>query len=112
VLTHASIVFSTWRLTLDVIRIGLDRESISYVRYDGKVPHKDRQSVLDRFKTDTTIRVMLLTLSCGAVGYVVTLASPAVLPRTRHKLTLDQPHSNHSLPSLPHGATLVRIFQS
>jgi SWI/SNF-related matrix-associated actin-dependent regulator of chromatin subfamily A3 len=64
----ASIVFSTWRLTLDIVGMGLERASIPYIRYDGKVPQKDRQSVLDQFKTDPTIRVMLLTLSCGAVG--------------------------------------------
>jgi SWI/SNF-related matrix-associated actin-dependent regulator of chromatin subfamily A3 len=64
----ASIVFSTWRLTLDIVGTGLERVSIPYIRYDGKVPQKDRQSVLDQFKTDPTIRVMLLTLSCGAVG--------------------------------------------
>ena len=106
-LTHGSIVFSTWRLTLDVIGKGLNRESIPYVRYDGKVPQKDRQSVLDQFKTDPSIRIMLLTLSCGAVGYVVFHSSVF----TSCELADDsQPHSNHGLPGVPHGATLVRIF--
>jgi SNF2 family DNA or RNA helicase len=75
VLIRPSIVFSTWRLTLDMVGTGLDRASIPYLRYDGKVPQKDRQSVVDMFKTDPAIRVMLLTLSCGAVGYVAVSAS-------------------------------------
>jgi SNF2 family DNA or RNA helicase len=67
-LIHHSIVFSTWRLTLDIVETGLNRASISNIRFDGKVPQKERQSVVDKFRTDRNIRVMLLTLSCGAVG--------------------------------------------
>ncbi|KAF2273459.1 uncharacterized protein EI97DRAFT_452386 [Westerdykella ornata] len=65
-----SIVFSTWRLTLDLVETGLAQPDarIRYVRFDGKVPQAQRQSVLDQFKSDPNIRVMLLTLSCGAVG--------------------------------------------
>lgn len=63
-----SIVFSTWRLTLELVEAGLEQASIPCVRFDGKVPQKDRQKVVERFRTDPTVRVMLLTLSCGAVG--------------------------------------------
>jgi SNF2 family DNA or RNA helicase len=63
-----SIVFSTWRLTLELIEAGLEQASIASVRFDGKVPQKDRQKVVERFRKDPTVRVMLLTLSCGAVG--------------------------------------------
>ena len=63
-----SIVFSTWRMTLDVVEAGLKEASIPCLRFDGKVPQKQRQSKVDSFRHDTSIRVMLLTLSCGAVG--------------------------------------------
>jgi SNF2 family DNA or RNA helicase len=63
-----SIVFSTWRLTLDIIEAGLAQADIRSVRFDGKVPQTQRQTVLDQFKSDPSVRVMLLTLSCGAVG--------------------------------------------
>lgn len=65
----ASVVFSTWRLTLDLVEAGLGHNSIGNVRFDGKVPQRERQSVVDRFRTDPSVRVMLLTLSCGAVGW-------------------------------------------
>ncbi|KAK6843899.1 hypothetical protein PG987_004759 [Apiospora arundinis] len=65
---YLSIVFSTWRLTLDMVQRGLDEAGITCVRFDGKVPQKDRQPIVERFKTDPSLRVMLLTLSCGAVG--------------------------------------------
>jgi len=67
-LTSLSIVFSTWRLTLDLVEVGLNRSSISSVRFDGKVPQKDRQDIVERFRHDPSVRVMLLTLSCGAAG--------------------------------------------
>lgn len=71
ILTECSVVFSTWRLTLDLVEAGLNQHSIANVRFDGKVPQKERQNVVDRFKNDQDTRVMLLTLSCGAVGSVV-----------------------------------------
>lgn len=67
-LTPYSVVFSTWRLTLDIVEAGLDQASLRCIRFDGEVPQKDRQPVIEKFKTDPNIRVMLLTLSCGAVG--------------------------------------------
>ncbi|KAI0871044.1 hypothetical protein GGS24DRAFT_510180 [Hypoxylon argillaceum] len=66
------VVFSTWRLTLDLVKAGLDQSSIESIRFDGKVPQNERGPVVDRFRTDPKIRVMLLTLSCGAVGKAFT----------------------------------------
>ena len=67
-LTSPSIVFSTWRLTLDLVEAGLNQSSIPSVRFDGKVAQKDRQDIVERFRHDPSVRVMLLTLSCGAAG--------------------------------------------
>ncbi|KAH8803561.1 SNF2 family N-terminal domain-containing protein [Xylogone sp. PMI_703] len=84
------IVFSTWRLTLDIIQAGLDQASLSSIRFDGKVPQRDRQSVVDKFKKDSAIRVMLLTLSCGAVGLTLTEASRAYLMEPHWNPTLEE----------------------
>ncbi|RFU25005.1 hypothetical protein B7463_g11336, partial [Scytalidium lignicola] len=84
------IVFSTWRLTLDIIETGLDQASLHSIRFDGKVPQKERQSVVNKFKTDPTIRVMLLTLSCGAVGLTLTVASRAYLMEPHWNPTLEE----------------------
>ncbi|KAF9784158.1 hypothetical protein IL306_008311 [Fusarium sp. DS 682] len=64
----ADVVFSTWRLTLNIVEAGLEQSYIPSVRFDGKVPQKDRQNLVDKFRNDPSIRVMLLTLSCGAAG--------------------------------------------
>ena len=65
---QTSVIFSTWRMTLDVVEAGLKQALIPSHRFDGKVPQKDRQGVIERFRKDSSIRVLLLTLSCGAVG--------------------------------------------
>ncbi|KAK4243690.1 P-loop containing nucleoside triphosphate hydrolase protein [Corynascus novoguineensis] len=84
------VVFSTWRLTLDVVEKGLENAGIRSIRFDGSVPQKERQSVVDRFKADPGIRVMLLTLSCGAVGLTLTVASRAYLMEPHWNPTLEE----------------------
>jgi len=74
-----SIVFSSWTSTLDLVEIGLKKASITWVRFDGRLSQKERQVSLHRFQNDPDIRVMLLTLSCGAVGLNLTAASRAYL---------------------------------
>lgn len=65
----SSIVFSTWRTSLDVAEAGLLQAGIPCLRYDGKVPQKERHGIVTRFREDPSVRVLLLTLACGAVGY-------------------------------------------
>ncbi|KAF4465801.1 alpha- -mannosyltransferase [Fusarium albosuccineum] len=84
------IIFSTWRLTLDIIEAGLKQASLGSVRFDGKVPQKERQVVVDRFRTDPSIRVMLLTLSCGAAGLTLTVATRAYLMEPHWNPTLEE----------------------
>ncbi|UKZ74482.1 hypothetical protein TrVFT333_002151 [Trichoderma virens FT-333] len=64
------VVFSTWRLTLDVVKAGLDQASLSSIRFDGKVPQKDRQSVIENFKADPSLRV-ILTLTVASRAYLM-----------------------------------------
>jgi SNF2 family DNA or RNA helicase len=55
-------------MTLDVVEAGLEQAHIQCLRFDGKVPQKIRQPIIERFRKDPSIKVMILTLSCGAVG--------------------------------------------
>ena len=36
--------------------------------YHGKIPHRERQSILDRFKTDGSKHVILMSYGTGSVG--------------------------------------------
>ncbi|WQF88244.1 Putative helicase, P-loop containing nucleoside triphosphate hydrolase, SNF2-like domain superfamily [Colletotrichum destructivum] len=82
------IVFSTWRMTLDVVEEALKHAGKTTVRFDGSVSQKDRHSVVERFRKDPGVSVMLLTLSCGAVGLTLTVAS---------RVYLMEPHWNPNL---------------
>ncbi|RYP64438.1 hypothetical protein DL771_008754 [Monosporascus sp. 5C6A] len=84
------VVFSTWRLTLNVAKAGLEQAGIQCLRFDGKVPQKDRHGILDSFKSDPLKRVLLLTLSCGAVGLTLTTASRAYLLEPHWNPTLEE----------------------
>ncbi|KAL7936951.1 SNF2 family N-terminal domain-containing protein [Trichoderma chlorosporum] len=64
------VVFSWWRTTLEIIEVGLKHACIPCLRFDGKVAQKDRHSVIEQFRKDPTIRVLLVTLSCGAPLHV------------------------------------------
>ena len=57
-------------MSLDLVEAGLKQAGISYLRFDGNLPQKQRQPVIDSFRRDPKIKVFLLTLSCGAVGLV------------------------------------------
>jgi SNF2 family DNA or RNA helicase len=53
---------------LDIIEAALNQAGIRNVRFDGKVAQAQRQPVLNEFKSNPDVRVILLTLQCGAVG--------------------------------------------
>ncbi|RMJ17029.1 hypothetical protein CDV36_003298 [Fusarium kuroshium] len=77
------IVFSTWRLTLDMVEAGLEQASIPSVRFDGKVPQNERQDIVERFRADPSVRVMLLTLT-------LTVATRAYLMEPHWNPTLEE----------------------
>ncbi|KAI1255170.1 hypothetical protein MGN70_003234 [Eutypa lata] len=77
-------------MTLDVVEEGIKRAGINHVRFDGKVPQKERQAVIDKFRRDPSVQVMLLTLSCGAVGLTLTEASCAYLMEPHWNPTIEE----------------------
>ncbi|KAL7799056.1 SNF2 family N-terminal domain-containing protein [Trichoderma ceciliae] len=84
------IVFSSWRTTLEIIEVGLKQACIPCLRFDGKVAQKDRHAVIKQFRKDPTVRVLLVTLSCGAVGLTLTEASRAYLMEPHWNPTLEE----------------------
>jgi hypothetical protein len=41
------------------------------MRFDGKVSNKQRGVLLKSFRDEPAVRVALMTISCGAVGYTI-----------------------------------------
>ncbi|KAI8721575.1 Helicase ATP-binding domain-containing protein [Fusarium sp. LHS14.1] len=84
------IVFSTWRLTLNMVEASLKQASIPSVRFDDKVPQNERQEIVETFRKDPSVHVMLLTLSCGATGLTLTVATRAYLMEPHWNPTLEE----------------------
>jgi SWI/SNF-related matrix-associated actin-dependent regulator of chromatin subfamily A3 len=64
----SSIVFSSWKKSLDIASAMLEGKDISFLRVDGSVPFKKRRNILKSFQTDQDARVLLMTLGTGAEG--------------------------------------------
>lgn len=67
-LTFSSVVFSHWTYTLDLIQAMLDDNGILYTRIDGKTSLKKRAQALLSFEKDDSLRVMLVSITCGGAG--------------------------------------------
>lgn len=64
----SSIVFSTWKKSLELVARLLAVKNIPFVSVDGSVSLKDRRKVLLDFQENSTTAVLLMTLGTGAMG--------------------------------------------
>lgn len=72
--THKVLVFSQFVEMLTLIRTELDQRQISYSYLDGSTPAIKRKAAVNKFQTDETIRVFLISLKAGGVGLNLTSA--------------------------------------
>ena len=70
---HDSVVFSGWTSTLDLIAHYL-KNVVEFVRIDGRLSQKERNASLAAFHNRPEVYVILISLTCGAVGYVFAFA--------------------------------------
>ncbi|KAM5522921.1 DNA repair protein rad5 [Fusarium oxysporum f. sp. phaseoli] len=70
-----SVVFSSWRDTLDILAAMLGAEGIAFVQVDGRNPLVGRTELLSKFCHDPGIRVLLISINTGAVGLTLTEAN-------------------------------------
>jgi SNF2 family DNA or RNA helicase len=61
-----AIVFSQWVKSIDKMKPALER--FNPLEYHGRVPHKRRDRVIDRFKEDPDCSVILMSYGAGSVG--------------------------------------------
>ncbi|XP_024376643.1 DNA repair protein RAD5A isoform X1 [Physcomitrium patens] len=74
-----SVVFSQWTAFLDLLEIPFKRKKIKFVRLDGSLSQQQREKVLNDFRSQSDIMVMLISLKAGGVGINLTTASNAFL---------------------------------
>lgn len=75
--TSKVLVFSEWVHMLNLAADRLDRQSIRYSILSGDVPTNKRQALLDRFRDDPDLRVLLST-DAGGVGLNLQVANYVV----------------------------------
>ncbi|HLW65052.1 MAG TPA: DEAD/DEAH box helicase [Gemmataceae bacterium] len=61
-----AIVFSQWVQPLEILAREL--ESLGVLQFHGKIPAAQRNAILDRFKTDPNIHVIVMSYGTGSVG--------------------------------------------
>ncbi|GAA5505263.1 DEAD/DEAH box helicase [Novipirellula caenicola] len=61
-----AIVFSQWVNSIDQMKPAL--EKFGPLEYHGRVPHKQREGVIDKFKNDPDSHVILMSYGAGSVG--------------------------------------------
>jgi hypothetical protein len=90
--TH-SVVFSYWTYTLNLVQAMLADSGIKYTRIDGKTTLPKRTEAVQSFQADPSLRVILVSITCGGAGYVdysltvvslLTYADLISLPRLEH----------------------------
>lgn len=73
---HRTLVFSQFTSMLDLIVPALDEAGISWCRLDGST--KDRGAVVERFQSDPSIAVFLISLKAGGAGLNLTAADTVI----------------------------------
>ena len=69
------LIFSQWTSMLDLIQIPLKREKFPYLRLDGTLTQKQRETILQAFSTDSRHNILLISLKAGGVGLNLVRAS-------------------------------------
>ena len=67
---HRILLFSQFVDMLDIVKAWLDKSGIKYEYLTGKT--KDRQGAVERFNTDPTIPIFLISLKAGGTGLNLT----------------------------------------
>ena len=78
-LNDKCVVFSYWTSSLDVVEEVLKQAEIRFCRYDGQLSRSKRSQVLKEFTNDASLRVFLVSISCGGQGLDLTAANHAYL---------------------------------
>ena len=75
---HRMLVFSQFTSLLALLRAELDAQGVTYCHLEGSMSTRARQAAVDRFQTDPTVPVFLISLKAGGTGLNLTGADVVV----------------------------------
>ncbi|KAL5041725.1 hypothetical protein BDW71DRAFT_191233 [Aspergillus fruticulosus] len=73
------LVFSQFRLAMDILEDVLETQHLKFVRLDGTTSVEDRQSIMDTFHEQTDIPVFLLSTKAGGAGINLACANKVII---------------------------------
>ena len=73
------LLFSQFKLMLDVLEVFLKGEGYKYLRIDGSTPVEERQTLIDEYTDNDDIFIFLLTTRAGGVGINLTAANVVII---------------------------------
>ncbi|KAL4996418.1 SNF2 family N-terminal domain-containing protein [Aspergillus recurvatus] len=73
------LVFSQFRLAMDILEDVLENQHLKFVRLDGTTSVEDRQSIMDTFHEQTDIPVFLLSTKAGGAGINLACANKVII---------------------------------
>ncbi|CAK0853535.1 unnamed protein product [Prorocentrum cordatum] len=76
---HKVLVFSQFTSLLDILEDFLKWRDIVHVRLDGQVAHEQRKARIERFNSDESVKVFLLSARAGGLGLNLQAADTVVL---------------------------------
>ncbi len=76
---HRILIFSSWTSCLDLLGCLLDHLQIKFQRMDGSCPSDERQRLIDRFNTDLSYKVFLLSTKACGLGINLTSADTCII---------------------------------
>ncbi|KAI0809903.1 P-loop containing nucleoside triphosphate hydrolase protein [Xylaria sp. FL0064] len=88
--TSKNLVFTSWRLTLDILQRLLAERGIPCLIIDGNTSFADRSSILARFCQDPTQTVLFLSIATGAVGLTLTVADRVHMVEPQWNPTVEE----------------------
>ena len=72
------LIFAHHRAVLDGIEEAVRKAKVGYIRIDGSTPAETRQPLVDKFQSDPSCLVAVLSITAGGTGLTLTAASNVV----------------------------------
>mmetsp|Transcript_23092 Transcript_23092/g.34674 ORF Transcript_23092/g.34674 Transcript_23092/m.34674 type:complete len:198 (-) Transcript_23092:18-611(-) len=76
---HRILIFSQWTSCLDLIGCFLESLEYNFLRLDGQTDISERQNLIDKFNSDDSIPIFLLSTRAGGMGINLTAADTCII---------------------------------
>ncbi|KAF1811362.1 hypothetical protein P152DRAFT_399572 [Eremomyces bilateralis CBS 781.70] len=74
-----TLLFSQYTMMMDILERVLDHLDLPYCRIDGGTAISDRQSLIDEFTADTSLKVFMLSTKAGGTGINLAAANKVII---------------------------------